>query len=46
MKFEWEFVDIMCEVNPEYATTVAIEYGKKVLYVKIKWLYMEWWRAL
>jgi len=36
MKFEWEFVDIMCEVNPEYATTVAIEYGKKVLYVKIK----------
>jgi len=36
MKFEGEFVDIMCEANPEYAATVAIEHGKKVLYMKIE----------
>jgi len=36
MKFVGEFVDIMCEVNPEYAAMVAIEHGKKVICMKIK----------
>ena len=36
IKFEGEFVDIMCDVNPQYAATVAIEHGKKLLYVNIK----------
>ena len=35
MKFEREFVDIMCEVNPEYKDHVRIENGKKVLYVQV-----------
>ena len=35
MKFRNEFVDIMCEVNPEYEQYVIKENGKKVLYVKI-----------
>ena len=35
MKFEGEFVDIMCQVNPEYETFVTYEKGKKVLYVLI-----------
>ena len=35
MKFEKEFVDIMCEVNPEYKEHVRIENGKKVLYVQV-----------
>ena len=35
MKFEGEFVDIMCEVNPEYENFVTYERGKKVLYVLI-----------
>ena len=30
-----EFVDIMCEVNPEYKDDVHFENGKKVLYVQI-----------
>ena len=35
MKFRDEFVDIMCEVNPEYKQFVIEENGKKILYVKI-----------
>ena len=35
MKFECEFVDIMCKVNPEYEHFVTYEKGKKVLYVLI-----------
>ena len=35
MKFEGEFVDIMCQVNPEYEKFVTYEKGKKVLYVLI-----------
>ena len=35
MKFENEFIDIMCEVNPEYKDHVRIENGKKVLYVQV-----------
>ena len=35
MKFEGEFVEIMCEVNPEYEKFVIYENGKKVLYVLI-----------
>ena len=31
MKFEKEFVDIMCEVNPEYKEHVRIKNGRKVL---------------
>ena len=36
LKFEGDyFVDIMCEVNPEYKEDVRYENGKKVLYVQI-----------
>lgn len=35
LKFEDEFVDIMVEVNPIYATEVRVERGKKVLYVRL-----------
>ena len=35
MKFRDEFVDIMCEVNPEYKQHVTVEHGKRVLYVKV-----------
>ena len=35
MKFRDEFVNIMCEVNPEYKKYVVKENGKEVLYVKI-----------
>ena len=35
LKFESEFVDIMCEVNPEYLQDVRQERGKKVLYVRV-----------
>ena len=35
MKFEGKFLDIMCEVNPEYGIFVIYEKGKKVLYVMI-----------
>ena len=35
MKFRDEFVNIMCEVNPEYKKYVVKENGKKALYVKI-----------
>ena len=37
MKFRDEFVDIMCEVNPEFKKHVIEERGKKVLYVKVLW---------
>jgi hypothetical protein len=36
LKFEGDyFVDIMCDVNPEYKEDVRYENGKKVLYVQI-----------
>jgi hypothetical protein len=35
LKIEGEFVDIMCEVNPEYKDDVRCENGKKFLYVQI-----------
>ena len=35
MIFRDEFVDIMCEVNPEYRQYVIEEKGKKVLYVRV-----------
>jgi len=35
LKTEGEFVDIMCEVNPEYKDDVRYEKGKKVLYIQI-----------
>ena len=35
MKFTDDFVDIMCEVNPEYLPHVRYEKGKKVLYVSV-----------
>ena len=35
MKFEKEFVEIMCEVNPEYKEHARIENGRKVLYVQV-----------
>jgi len=35
LKLEGEFVDIMCEVNPEFKDDVRYENGKKVLYVQI-----------
>ena len=33
---EGQFVDIMCQVNPEYTDTVRMENGQKVLYLQIK----------
>ena len=35
VKFRDEFVDIMCEINPEFKKHVIEERGKKVLYVKV-----------
>ena len=35
MKLSGGFVDIMCEVNPEYIKNVIIVKGKKVLYLEI-----------
>ena len=35
MEFEGEFVDIICEVNPEYENFVIYEKGKKVLFMLI-----------
>jgi len=35
LKIEGEFVDIMCDVNPEFLPDVRYENGKKVLYVQI-----------
>jgi hypothetical protein len=40
MKFTGKTVDILCEMNPDYLKFVAIENGKKVVYVRlIKALY-------
>ena len=33
LKLEGKYVDIMCEINPEYAQYVRYENGKKVLYL-------------
>ena len=35
MKFEGEFVDIMCEVNLDYEKFMTYDRGKKVLYMII-----------
>lgn len=35
MKLVGNFVDIMCEVNPEHTKNVLYENGKKVLYLDI-----------
>jgi len=35
MKFKGEFVEIMCEVNPEYLEFVTEERGKTTLYVQV-----------
>jgi len=35
LKIEGQFVDIMCEVNPEFLPDVRYENGKKLLYVQI-----------
>jgi hypothetical protein len=35
MKFRDEFVDIMCDVNPEYKKYVVMENGKRVLYIRV-----------
>jgi hypothetical protein len=35
LKLEGAFVDIMCEVNPEYLPDVRFENGKKVLYLRV-----------
>ena len=35
LKITGEFVDIMCEVNPEFKQDVRYEHGKKVLYVQV-----------
>ena len=35
LKLEGTFVDIMCEVNPEYLKDVRYENGKKTLYLRI-----------
>ena len=35
LKLEGKYVDIMCEVNPEYKPNVRVENGKKVLYIQI-----------
>ena len=37
MQIRYEFVDVMCEVNPEYILYMRYENGKKVLYVKNLW---------
>jgi hypothetical protein len=35
MKLRGQFVDIMCEVNPEYKPYVTEERGEKILYLKV-----------
>jgi hypothetical protein len=35
MKLRGQFVDIMCEVNPEYIPFVVEEKGEKILYLKV-----------
>ena len=35
LKMTGEAVDIMCKVNPSYSKFVAIENGKKVLYLRL-----------
>ncbi len=35
LKLRGQFVDIMCNVNPEYKRTIMYENGKKVLYLKV-----------
>ena len=35
LKFRGDFVNMMCDVNPEHRKNVILENGKKVLYMKI-----------
>ena len=35
VRIRYEFLDVVCEVNPEYIQYVRYKNGKKVLYVKI-----------
>jgi len=35
LKLKDIFVDIMCDVNPEYRETIVYENGKKTLYVLV-----------
>ena len=35
LMLEGQFVDIMCQINPEYTEYVRVENGKKVLYINI-----------
>ena len=35
LKFEGQFVDIMVEVNPDFASSIRYERGRKVLYCRI-----------
>ena len=35
MRFRGQFVDIMCQVNPEHKKNITYENGKKVLYVRV-----------
>ena len=35
LKFRGDFVDMMCQVNPEHKKNVIVENGKRVLYMKI-----------
>ena len=35
LRLEYEFVDIICEVNPEFTKDVKQEFRKKVLYLRV-----------
>ena len=35
LKLRGQFVDIMCQVNPEFKTNILIENGEKVLYLRV-----------
>ena len=35
MKLKGEFVDILCDINPEHTPNVTYERGKKTLYLEI-----------
>ena len=36
LMLEYQFVDIMCSINPEYSVHVRTEGGRKVLYLRIR----------
>ena len=43
LKIEGEFLDIMCEVNPEQRKNVRMENGVKVIYLRLLKAYMATW---